>query len=236
MANQLKDEFFSSLKEYIPNKKSYLIAVGCLLLSLFLFAYPQKALELISIKQTPQSELLIKWLVPPWIMFLGLLSVYVLSLRFYRSTKNLKSWRFDKKITLNVGDYFDVKTENDYPLRIELKKISKEQMPPPYICIPESKDNEIKTETATVMFSPAFIYPGRCVKKVENNHSGSFEETFIMPKYQTPEEDLSVFFFNVTNSTNGARFFRCHIEHINPNKQQVELDVYYLWVDRNQLK
>jgi hypothetical protein len=233
MTNYLKTQFFLFLKEYIPNKISYLIAAVCVSLSLSIFALPQKVLKLLSLSQTPQSELLLKWLAPPWIMFLGLLLVYILSLRFYRSSKNLKSWIFDQKITLTIGEYFDIKTERDHPLRIELRKISKEQIPPPYICIPNSKENDIKTETATVIFSPSFVYPGRCVKKIENQ-SGTFKETFVMPKYQIPqtEEDSSVFFFNVTNSINGARFFRCYVEHINPNKQQVEFEVYYLWVNR----
>ena len=170
-------------------------------------------------------------MVPLLLILFGLLTSHILTIFYFQSSKNLKSWKFDQKIILTVGEYFDISTESDHPLRVELKKISKETMPPPEICIPYSKDNDIITDTATVMFSPAFIYPGRCVRKIEN-YSSSFEETFILPKYKFPEEDTSVYFFNVTNSTNGAKFFRCHVAHINENKQQVELEVYYSWSER----
>ncbi|MDA8090785.1 MAG: hypothetical protein M0Z61_11300 [Nitrospiraceae bacterium] len=152
------------------------------------------------------------------------------------AAKVLPHWKFHDKITLGLGSYHDVKTKNGEKFfRITLKDISQRDMPPPYES-PDSVPKEIKTDVATLGFTPGFfIYPGFRVKRIHDS-SFSNESTFYMCKSDYQEESDSVFFFKTQHVTDGEYFFRCFVDHINPIKKEVELNIYFIWENPAQQK
>lgn len=138
-------------------------------LSIVIFVFPQEVLEKTGLTRTTQLEFITKWVLPPWLMFFGLFITHVWRTYVYGSSQNLKHWKFYETITLTIGEYYEIKKGNDLILKITLIDISKEKMPPPYVCIPQSESHNIDTEAAILSFYPPFVYPGRCVKNIENS-------------------------------------------------------------------
>ena len=145
--------------------------------------------------------------------------------------RSMLPWKFHEKISLSIGAYHDVLTKHDKPfIRITLKDISRKNMPPPYES--DHMPDEIKTDVATLGFSNGFmVTPGSRIKKVET--SPFFDEyCFDMSKIENDEEDrYSVFFFKTEHVSDGEFFFRCFIDHINPTKKEVELNIYFIWTN-----
>ena len=115
-------------------------------------------------------------------------------------------------------------------IKITLKDISKKNMPPPYES--DRIPDEILTDVATLGFSHGIMLtPGYRVKKVETSHF--FDEyCFDMSKIENYEEDrYSVFFFHTEQVSGGEFFFRCFVDHINPIKKEVELNIYFIWTN-----
>lgn len=141
----------------------------------------------------------------------------------------LTHWKFHKKITLGIGSYHDLPTKRgDKFLRITVKDISRQDMLPPYES--DSTPDEIKTEVATVGFEPGFfVYPGSRIKKLKTSPFFN-EECFYMPKNQSQEAMYSVFFFHTEHVTDGEYFFRCFVDHINPVKKEVDLNIFFIWL------
>lgn len=143
----------------------------------------------------------------------------------------LTHWKFHDKITLSVGSYHDVLTKRGEKFfRITLKEISQQNMLPPYES--DSIPDEIETEVATVCFEPGFfVYPGSRVKKVKTSPFFN-EECFYMPKNESQEAMYSVFFFHTENVKDGAaQFFRCFVDHINPVKKEVDINIFFIWLN-----
>lgn len=137
------------------------------------------------------------------------------------------NWKLHEKVILPRGNYYDVFDKEDNKiLRITLKGISEEDMPPPYEYPKNHRPEPYRTEAATLSFDPFFVFPGSYVKKVETSPF-SDESHFALAKNTYSEESNSVFFFR-TDTTGYAQFFRCFVSHINSSKQEVELDIYFL--------
>jgi len=154
----------------------------------------------------------------------------VLNIRFVWALSPQKNlpFQFNGKVKVSLNDYFEVPGFNTPPFRVVLKKISTENMPPPYLCIPETDINNKDTETATLSFSPHLsMHHGRGVKRTDINNFD--EETFIMCKSQLSEQDYSVFFFYISPDGKDERFFRCTVTHINTTKKEVEIDLFLKW-------
>jgi hypothetical protein len=148
---------------------------------------------------------------------------------------DLLPWKYHKIITLSIGAYHDVFTKNgDKFFRITLKDISQQDMPPPYESCPAP--DEIKTEVATVGFDPGFfIFHGSRVKKVATSHFSN-EDCFYMCKNEAQEPAYSVFFFHTEHVADGEQFFRCFVDHINPVKKEVDLNIFFIWLKQAQQK
>ena len=110
-----------------------------------------------------------------------------------------------------------------------MKDISQQAMLPPYES--DSTPDEIKTEVATVGFEPGFfVYPGSRIKKMKTSPFFN-EECFYMPKNESQEAMYSVFFFHTEHVTDGEYFFRCFVDHINPVKKEVDLNIFFIWLN-----
>ncbi len=165
----------------------------------------------------------------PWLLVIALVLIHHLVLREKASSSNLLPWKKHENIKLCIGEYHDVLTKNgDKYLRITLKDISWQNMPPPYESTDRTPD-EINTEVAIIGFDPGFfVFPGHRLKKVPTNHVFN-ECSFAMSKYQDDEECYSVYFFHTEHVSDGEQFFRCFVDHINPIKKEVELNIYFIW-------
>jgi hypothetical protein len=154
---------------------------------------------------------------------------------FISNINELNHWKFHKKITLGVGSYHDVLTKHgDKFLRITLNDISQQDMPPPYES--DSIPAEIKTQVATLCFDPGFfIYLGSRVKKITTSPFLN-EECFYMPKNENQEAAYSVFFFHTEHVADGEQFFRCFVDHINPVKKEVDINIFFIWLKQARQK
>ncbi len=99
----------SFLEEYIPNKKSKVLLVLSITLSTFLLLYPEEFLKLLLGTQPQKIELTTRLLPPSLTMLLGISLAYYWTCLYYRSSKNLKYHKFHKKVTLNIGEYYENK-------------------------------------------------------------------------------------------------------------------------------
>lgn len=145
------------------------------------------------------------------------------------NTNELTHWKFHNKITLGIGSYHDLLTKRgDKFLRITVKDISQQDMLPPYES--DSTPDEIQTEVATIGFEPGyFVYPGSRIKKLKTPPFFN-EGCFYMPKNESQEAMYSVFFFHTEHVTAGEYFFRCFVDHINPVKKEVDLNIFFIWL------
>jgi hypothetical protein len=218
----MKDAWNSILETWLPSKWPRLIMGLAISLSLIILI-PPRYLQIAGLPLNQEEISIARTVGIPWLLLFSLALTHFLILQERKAFENLKNWKFHKIITLDVGDYYELKNGEKSFLKITVNKVSKEKVPPFYFYHPESEANDVECDTATLTFYPSFIYAGRCVKKIENPSSIS-EESFILPnKTHGNEEDHSVYFFNVTNSRKGERFFRCHIEHINLISNHVKL-------------
>jgi len=113
--------------------------------------------------------------------------------------------------------------------RITLKEISQQEMPSAYVFNPEPVKSI--TEVATIGFDPGFfINHGACVRKIILPHVPN-EECFYMCKDAFYEEKHSVYFYKTVNVSDGGHFFRCFVDHINPSKKEVELNIFLIWLN-----
>lgn len=174
-----------------------------------------------------------------WLGLLLLLYLFVLSIAYIYSLRkkitDLKPqaepstpWKFHEKITLGIGDYYDVLTKHgDKYFKITLKDISKKNMPPPYES--DHTPDEIQVDVATVSFDPGYIVPGSRIKQLQKLPFFN-EDCFDMSKIENGEEErYSAFLFKTEYIHGGEFFFRCYVDHINPIKKEVELNIYFIW-------
>lgn len=162
----------------------------------------------------------------PWLLFLAAVSMHYFANREKQSSLNLQTWKLHEIITLQIGNYYDVlNNEGNKVIRITLKKISKQLMPLPYSNIGNCSHQQIEAETATLSFDDLLsIIPGQAVVSVPASMPFT-ESLFAFSKNANSEEVNSVFFFSTIGH---EQFFRCFVDHINPAKQEVEIDVYFL--------
>lgn len=228
MPDWLKKLWNSFLDIWLPSKWPRLVATTTVGLVITLLTLPKWG-PLIGITPTADQISIIRKLGPPWLLFIALGLIHYLVIREKNSSAKLMPWKFHDKVVMGVGAYYDIPTKDgEQFIRITLKDISQKNMPPPYETV-NSVPKEIKTEVATIGFTPGFfIYHGFRVKKV-NTNSFSNESVFSMCKGDYQEESDSVFFFKTQHMTNGEYFFRCFVEHINPVKNEVELNIFFIW-------
>jgi hypothetical protein len=178
-------------------------------------------LPLILIKISTQTTLL-----TPWLVLIAAFSIHCVERYQNKSSENLQPWKLHEKITLQIGNYYDVlNSDNKKSIRITLKEISKQMMPLPYTNIGKGTHDLIEADTATISFDDFLsILPCQAVKPILVTMPFT-ESLFIFSKNANSEEANSVFSF----STEGhEQFFRCYVDHINPAKQEAEIDVYFL--------
>ena len=213
-----------------------LIATGTMAALYLIFEV--RILQLLSTwpKETQPQNLLRITLGLASLLIMGL-SYWILELKGQRKTDiaynhltlSTLPWKYHDTITLSVGTYHDIFTKHGKQFfRITLKDISRKRMPPPYES--DHTPDEIETDVATVGFSHGFMLThGPRIKKVET--SPIFDEyCYNMSKIENDEEDrYSVFFFKTEHVDDGEFFFRCYVDHINPVKKEVELNVYFIW-------
>ena len=137
-------------------------------------------------------------------------------------------FKIHKTITLALNDYQEIELKPGHAFKVELKEIKKDVISYPYLVINGKNENKEK-DVAVINFDRMYqLSPGLCVKQVDENEINE-GETFCMPKYTSfKEEDVSVFSFSITNTSDDMNFFRCLVKHINPGRQEVELDIYYM--------
>lgn len=167
----------------------------------------------------------------PWLCVVALALIHYLVVREKNSTFILQPWKLHEKVTLGLGDYYDVMTKNGEKFfRISLKEISQQTMPSAYVFNPQPV--ETITEVATIGFDPGFfINHGSCVKQITLGHIQN-EDCFYMSKDSFHEEKSSVYFFKTESVTDGGHFFRCFVDHINPSKNEIELNVFLIWLNK----
>lgn len=214
---------------WLPSKWPRLVATATLsltggILSLSLWA-PKIGLTLTA----PQISI-IRIVGTPWLLLVALALIHFLVVREKNSSLALQPWKIRDKKTLTIGEKYDLfDNDGNRITRITLKQISNQLMPEPYIRLGDTPQKYIQTETATFSFEPmGFIFPGQGVKSLPIDKPYS-ESLFALSKKTYNEETDSVFSF----STQGHElFFRCFVDHINPAKQEVELDVYFLKIEK----
>lgn len=229
------------LEDVLPTPWSRKVAAITVPLSISSLFVPN-FLKKIDMELIPEASLYIRLVLPLLILLTGtfivLLSVVRHHKKYKSKTNNAESdmqqdWKVHQKIKLSVGEYYDVLTKNgDKFFRITLKDISQRDMPPPYESngVPE----EIKTEVATIGFNPGFfISPGSRIKKVPPTPFFN-EECFYMSKNESEETAYSVFFFHTEHVSGGAQFFRCFVDHINPVKKEVDLNIFFILLKKAQ--
>lgn len=170
------------------------------------------------------------------VLALVLIIIYIRSRKQNTLYINNNIKKVHKTITLAINDYQEIELRSGHTFKIELKEIKKDTINYPYLIINGEKEKKEK-EVAVLNFDRMYLlYPGRCVKQIDENEINE-GMTFCMPKYTSfSEEDVSVFSFSITNTYDDMNFFRCLVKHINPVKQEVELDVYYLQSPNNNEK
>lgn len=170
------------------------------------------------------------------VLALTLIIIYIRSRKQNNFYINNNIKKVHKKITLTINDYQEIELRSGHTFKIELKEIKKDTINYPYLIVNGEKEKKEK-EVAVLNFDRMYpLYPGRCVKQIDENEINE-GMTFCMPKYTSfSEEDVSVFSFAITNTYDDMNFFRCLVKHINPVKQEVELDLYYLQSPNNNEK
>lgn len=194
----------------------------------FLFAYPQKVVEIFQLKQQVEPELLVRWLVPGWLLFLGLVIAHLWYVRI--SSKSSQIYKLHEKVTRPIGCYYDVlDNKGNKILRITVKDITKQSMPDPHSNLTKISQKQTDMDSVTLSFDPFLtVYPGQAVKFLPIQKPIS-ESLFALSKKIYQEELQSVFFFNTEHN---EQFFRCYVDHINTAKQEVEIDVYFLQMEK----
>jgi hypothetical protein len=227
----------SILEEVLPTPWSRRVAAITAPLSVSSLFLPN-FLKKMDIVLIPEASLYIRLVLPLLILLTGTLTVLFLVVRHHKKANSTESdiqqyWKYHKKIALSHGAYHDVLTKKGEKFfRITLKDISRKNMPPQYET-PGSTPDKINTDVATLSFSTHFMYHGFRVKKIHDSHFSN-EETFYLPQHDYQEESDSVFFFKTEHVTNGGFFFRCFVDHINPAKKEVDLDIYFIWENPTQ--
>lgn len=169
--------------------------------------------------------------VQTWGILVLVLTVIIVYFRLKNQKKSCytpNTYKVNKTIMLTVNDYKEIELNSGHTLKIELKEIKKEIINYPYLVV-DGKNETKEKDVAVLNFDRMFpLSSGICVKQLEENEINE-GMTFSMPKYTSfTEEDVSVFSFSITNTSDEMNFFRCLVKHINPAKQEVELDVYYV--------
>lgn len=211
------------LEIWTPSKESKLVAEAtiCLIIILWSLRLPDSIIKLPTILLEISS---MRAVLTPWLI------LFAVSLMFYfahrSSSKGLQTWKQHEKVNLAVGSYYDLRDrEGNKIMRITLKDISKQLMPLPYSNIGKSSHKRIEAETATLSFDDIIsIIPGQAVEPITVSKPFT-ESSFTFSKNANSEEANSVFSFTTEGH---EQFFRCFVDHINPTKQEVEIDVYFL--------
>lgn len=230
MYDWLKDLWNSFLDIWLPSKWPRLVATTAVGLEIALLTLSQWG-PYIGITPTEPQMSVIRKMVSPWLFLFALALIHYLVLREKNTSLLLPPWKLHDKITIAVGGYYDIldKDKNKI-LRITLKKISEQQMPPPYEWPSGQPPLDFKSETATFSFDPQFVYHGSCVKKIDSDPL-SDERLLAMGKINYEEVNCSAYFFRTQYATEKEIFFRCFVDHVNPAKQEVELNIYFLSIN-----
>jgi hypothetical protein len=159
--------------------------------------------------------------------------MYNFANRAKNSLLNLQPWKLHEKITLSIGDKYDVFNKDGKKiLRITLKNISEQEMPVPYDIPVNHRPKTYNTETATLCVDPSFfVYHGSYTKRILTDPLTD-DGLFALTKHSNVEVNHSIFFFNVAYTTENEQLFRCLVDHINPAKKEVELDIYFLQLEK----
>lgn len=225
----MKNLSLAILDIWLPSKWPRLVAGAAVSLTTGIFALSEWGQKIgLSLTQLEISQLRREGI--PWLCVVALALIHYLVVREKNSLLNLQPWKQHEKKVLSVGQYFDVLTKDGKKsIRITLKEISKQMMPLPYTNIGKGTHKQIEAETATLSFDDFLsILPGQAVKPIPVTMPYT-ESSFIFSKNANSEEANSVFSF----ATEGhEQFFRCFVDHINPAKQEVEIDVYFLQVKK----
>lgn len=221
------------LDAWLPSKWPRLVAGATASLITGIAFLPKLAPE-IGLSLTESQISTIRIVGIPWLLVIALVLIHHLVVREKISLIGLHPWKFHGKVTLSIGAYHDVFTKKgEKYFRITLKDISQKKMPPPY----ESTDrvpDEIKTDVATIGFDPGFfVRHGSRIKKIEAASFTTNEDCFIMSRNEHEEEPYSIYFFRTEDVSGGEQFFRCFVDHINPAKKEVELNIYFLWLNNS---
>lgn len=162
----------------------------------------------------------------PWLFVFALALIHYLVVREKNSSLALQPWKFHEKKILPIGEKYDLLDANgNKVVRIILKEISIQMMPEPYTNLLKSTQKQIETEAATLAFDQLLsVFPGQAVKVIPPPKPYT-ESIFALAKNNHQEDIHSVFFFSTLGQ---EQFFRCFVDHINPTKQEVEIDVYLL--------
>lgn len=231
------DIYYTILEDWLPTKWSRRVAVLTPTLAtggLFLPNF----LNTIDLPLSKEASLLLRISLSLTPLLVGTFLILLLVIRHFSLEKkkeillpvNVPPWKFHDKIILSIGAYHDVLTKKGEKfIRITLKDISQTDMPPPYES--DQVTNEIKTEVATIGFDPGyFVSHGYRVKKIPTPPFLN-EDCFYMCKNEDQEESHSVFFFKTEPVLDGEFFFRCFVDHINPAKKEVELNIFFIWLN-----
>lgn len=225
----MKNLSLAILDKWLPSKWPRLVAGAAISLITGTFALSEWGQKIgISLTQSEMSQLRREGI--PWLCVVALALIHYLVVREKNSFLALRPWKIRDKKILTIGEKYDLCDNNGNRItRITLKQISNQLMPEPYIKLGNAPQKYIQTETATFSFDPmGFIFPGQGVKSLPINKPYS-ESLFVLSKKTYNEETDSVFSF----STQGHElFFRCFVDHINPARQEVELDVYFLKIEK----
>lgn len=224
------EQFWDLVDSYTPHHGTRIIIFLSISLSILIFAYLPSTAKALQLSWTETTITLLRATIPLSLLLSIFVLVYVLNIHFVWSlnSQNALPFKFNGKARLSLNDYYEIPGFNTPPFRIVLKNISTENMPPPYLCTPETELNNQNTETVTLSFTPHLsMHHGRRVKQTDLNNID--EETYIMCKSQLPEQDSSVFFFYISPDGTDERFFRCTVSHINTTKKEVEIDLFLKW-------
>lgn len=231
------DIYYTILEDWLPTKWSRWVAVLTPMLATGGLLLPN-FLNTIDLPLSKEASLLIRISLSLTPLLVGTFLILLLVVRHFALEKkkeillpvNLLPWKFHDKIILSIGAYHDVLTKKGEKfVRITFKDISQQNMPPPYES-PDSTPDEIKTEVASIGFTPGyFVSHGYRVKKISTPPFLN-EDCFYMCKKENDEISDSAFLFNTEHKVY-EYFFRCYVDHINPAKKEVELDIFFIWLN-----